>query len=278
MEKGIRKDLFRFVWRYYAKSVILDFLLIILLVTAFVFYIIPVVAVDALAISFSESFLLWFYSTVAQSISALLAFFGVFLIYRLQFMDFFLQSKEASIKDFDEVMEDRTRTTFLFLTSLTEFFTVVFLSLIMLLLTQLTPSTEFHMTSVLILLTLVVIAFFRMVVTAIKLTSHFETSHFEPAQVGEVAVESLIIALKDESSDVRRSVALALGRLGDERVVGPLVESLGDRDKWVRVSVVEALGRIGDRRAIEPLMKALKDESSDVRKTAAEVLEKIKKR
>ncbi|HYC20073.1 MAG TPA: HEAT repeat domain-containing protein, partial [Candidatus Bathyarchaeia archaeon] len=89
-------------------------------------------------------------------------------------------------------------------------------------------------------------------------------------------VKRLIKALGyQQSSDVRRAAAEALGTIGDGRAVEPLVKALNDSDWLVRRKAAEALGTIGDGRAVEPLVKALNDADSDVRKSVAEALSKI---
>jgi HEAT repeat protein len=59
-------------------------------------------------------------------------------------------------------------------------------------------------------------------------------------------VDKLIKALRDEDSYVRKSVAWALGKIGDSRAVEALIEALRDEDSYVRASVAWALGKIGD--------------------------------
>jgi HEAT repeat protein len=92
------------------------------------------------------------------------------------------------------------------------------------------------------------------------------------------AVEPLIKALENDSdSGVRLEVALVLGIIDDPRAVEPLIRALeNDSDSYVRILAVGALGNIGDKRAVEPLIRALENDLySDVRKPAAVVLGKI---
>jgi len=79
------------------------------------------------------------------------------------------------------------------------------------------------------------------------------------------AVEPLVKSLRDRyiiysDSGVRRTVALALGKLG-EPAIEPLVSILNDKSilDFDRRNAVEALGVIGDPRVIEPLIRALAD-------------------
>lgn len=94
--------------------------------------------------------------------------------------------------------------------------------------------------------------------------------------MGEVSVEPLIQAFKNESDDIRASVAQVLGKIGDKRAVTPLIEALGDEDRIVRWVAAWALGKIGDKRAVDPLIQALEDEFVGVQEKAAEALGKIK--
>ena len=75
-------------------------------------------------------------------------------------------------------------------------------------------------------------------------------------------------------SGVRRTAALALGKIG-EPAVEPLIAALKDSVGDVRRTAAEALGKVGDRRAVEPLIAALKDSDDYVRREAAEALGKI---
>ena len=67
--------------------------------------------------------------------------------------------------------------------------------------------------------------------------------------------------LADEEARVRRRAALAVGRVGLEDGVEPLLPLLGDTDPEVRQMAAFALGLIGDRRARDPLVRALSDPS-----------------
>ena len=58
---------------------------------------------------------------------------------------------------------------------------------------------------------------------------------------------------------LRRHAAKALGEIGDERAVEPLIKALSDN--WVSEDVAKALENIGDERAVEPLIEFLSDEN-----------------
>jgi HEAT repeat protein len=94
-------------------------------------------------------------------------------------------------------------------------------------------------------------------------------------EIGSFAVEFLIERLKDKDSYVRRSVAEALGEIGDARAVDALIEALKDEDSVIRIRVAEALGKIGDKKAVDALIEALKDQNRYVRESIIKALGKI---
>ena len=79
--------------------------------------------------------------------------------------------------------------------------------------------------------------------------------------------------LENQSPEVRREVAFALGEVGGEDMVKPLAEITKDLDSSVRLIVADSLGRIGGPKAVEVLMNMAKnDPSEDVRALAVEAL------
>ncbi|MBA7473119.1 hypothetical protein ES707_08453 [subsurface metagenome] len=97
-------------------------------------------------------------------------------------------------------------------------------------------------------------------------------------QVGESAVETLISAFGNESTEMREKIACIMGKIGDNKAVEPLIiAALRDNDYAVRVWSVTALGNIGDARAVEPLVRLLccKGLPIRIRGHAAEALGKI---
>ena len=97
----------------------------------------------------------------------------------------------------------------------------------------------------------------------------------ELEELGEVGVESLKSALKDEDWGVRIETAETLGKMKDLKAKEYLIQELQNENKYIRQTVAKALGNIGDTRAIEPLIKALKDEDDRVRMKAAFALDKL---
>lgn len=78
------------------------------------------------------------------------------------------------------------------------------------------------------------------------------------------AVEALIAALEDDSDrtedggyPLRRNAARALGKLGDQRAVEPLIQCLESDDVYVREAAAQSLELLGDSRSVPPLLKLL---------------------
>ncbi|MBI1930119.1 HEAT repeat domain-containing protein [Candidatus Poribacteria bacterium] len=93
-----------------------------------------------------------------------------------------------------------------------------------------------------------------------------------------------IAALKDEDAQTRGNAANALGEIGDESAIAPLITVLKDENATVRNQAAAALRSLAYRYrqepaviqpAIEPLIDALKDEDWDVRILAAYALKHI---
>jgi len=97
----------------------------------------------------------------------------------------------------------------------------------------------------------------------------------------EKAIEPLLKAMAtDKDSSVRGSAAYALGSIGSEKAIEPLLKAMAtDKDSSVRWRAAYALGSIGSEKAIEPLKKALTDEGEyvgqKVKDAAFAALEKV---
>ncbi|MEM8545356.1 MAG: HEAT repeat domain-containing protein [Cyanobacteria bacterium P01_H01_bin.119] len=81
------------------------------------------------------------------------------------------------------------------------------------------------------------------------------------------AIEVLVEALKDEDDrtqaggyPLRRNAARALGKLGHQAAVDPLIASLGCTDFYVREAAARALESLGDGSAINQLLSLLRGE------------------
>ena len=91
----------------------------------------------------------------------------------------------------------------------------------------------------------------------------------------EKAIGPLITALKrDEFSGVRWKAAEALSKMGNP-AVGPLIAALQYKDEDVRWKAAIALGEIGNLDAIAPLIQLLSDDDRFVRSRAAHALSMI---
>ena len=88
-------------------------------------------------------------------------------------------------------------------------------------------------------------------------------------------VKELIKILKDRIPDIRARAAMALGYIGDVRVIKPLIRTLKDKEWSVRKAAAGALGYKRDPKVVEPLCNTLKDEKESVREVAAIALGKI---
>lgn len=97
-----------------------------------------------------------------------------------------------------------------------------------------------------------------------------------PPQPGDPLADALG-RLKSHHGHSRRDGALTLGRLGDDRAVGPLIDRLEhDGDKEVRVASAWALGEIGDERSALPIQRAaLNDKKHEVREAAGIAYRKL---
>jgi hypothetical protein len=76
----------------------------------------------------------------------------------------------------------------------------------------------------------------------------------------QASVDALIGALKSPDSEARREVVSALGNIGTENVVDPLIDALlHDENDKVRESAASWLGRIGGEGAAPALVRIIKN-------------------
>ena len=94
-----------------------------------------------------------------------------------------------------------------------------------------------------------------------------------PRDAAQVPAADLVAAFRDarrsDDVDLRRYLALALGRSGDARAVAALAEALADADSDTRLYCAWALSRIGGDGALAALRAALASSDPAVRKMAA---------
>ena len=88
-------------------------------------------------------------------------------------------------------------------------------------------------------------------------------------------VESIRLAVKDDSSLVRKAAVHALGERGEGRYVQDIILALTDEDREVRLAAARVLGGIRSKEAAEPLLLLLSDEDIWVKAAAVESLGKI---
>lgn len=94
-------------------------------------------------------------------------------------------------------------------------------------------------------------------------------------EIGEPAIEPLLVCLKDVQIGNRIFAAEALGKSGNEFVVEPLCKALKDREPLFIQQVAVALGNLGNAQAIEPLRRLINHSSFQVRHAAIEALAKM---
>jgi len=85
----------------------------------------------------------------------------------------------------------------------------------------------------------------------------------------ERGVQPLIDALRDSSTTVQYVAAKSLGMLTDKRALDPLINLTKSEDKWVRLGAAQALGLIGDKKAVDAIHPILTDPHHDLRAHAA---------
>jgi HEAT repeat protein len=94
-------------------------------------------------------------------------------------------------------------------------------------------------------------------------------------RLGSVAAAPALMAAATHGDFWMRQAAIeALSRLGDEKVVEPLL-TLMKQDAWTRPAVIKALGNIGSTQAMPDLVTALDDQSATVRTASLEAMFRI---
>ncbi len=98
------------------------------------------------------------------------------------------------------------------------------------------------------------------------------------AHFGSKAVRPLLLSLQDQTTNIQVSiidVLTVIGKADADVVFGLGMVVTGPFPDRVRMTAANALGRIGDDRGIQPLVQAIKDEESPVRYVAFEALLRI---
>jgi len=107
----------------------------------------------------------------------------------------------------------------------------------------------------------------------------FKIRHDACVALGKIgdqrSVEPLVSALKDIHAGVRLQAIHALGNIADAQATNPLIEILENDDPELRVAAAEALGKISDLRAVSALVKKLANAHPAVRDAASAALASI---
>ena len=90
---------------------------------------------------------------------------------------------------------------------------------------------------------------------------------------GSTTVELLISQLTAEDLEVRRSAAVALGRIGDSTAAPALINTLSDES--LAIDATNALGQIGDPQAVDGLLNLIANDDASVRQAAVSALNSI---
>ena len=69
-------------------------------------------------------------------------------------------------------------------------------------------------------------------------------AHTSILRIGKVAVEPLVLALKDKNTRIRSEAADLLGRIGDPKAAQPLTSAMNDDDEKVRKAAAKALTKL----------------------------------
>ena len=93
-------------------------------------------------------------------------------------------------------------------------------------------------------------------------------------QIGVSSLNPLVDALSDDKPQRRAGAVMALGMLGDEQVIAPLVTRLRDGDWWVRRYTLNALTHLGEP-AIKVLIDGMRDTNVSTRVLATQALVEI---
>ena len=90
------------------------------------------------------------------------------------------------------------------------------------------------------------------------------------------AVSALGFIIKDESPEVREAAVKALGMIGGDEAGRFLISALTDEKPRVKMASAIAIGEIGYKKGIDSLIILLKDENSRVRASVARGIGKLK--
>ena len=90
---------------------------------------------------------------------------------------------------------------------------------------------------------------------------------------GSATLDLLIAQLSAEDLEVRRSAAVALGRIGDSRATTALVNTLNEES--LAIDAAHALGQIGDPQAVDGLLNLIGNDDAPIRQAAVSALNSV---
>jgi HEAT repeat protein len=93
------------------------------------------------------------------------------------------------------------------------------------------------------------------------------------AKLGEVALQPLLLPLKDRATNLRMVALETLASIGGPQSIKPIIAMLKDENSHVRAVAVQALSCLDDQQALEPLAKMVRDNSWEVRSVLLDALE-----
>ena len=96
------------------------------------------------------------------------------------------------------------------------------------------------------------------------------------ARMGQMAVRTLVAALKDDRPSVRSLSAQALGDIGSREAVAALIEMIRSDHSGAKAEAVEAAGKIGDPAAIDAILSSLSTGSPAVRRNSVAALARFR--
>jgi hypothetical protein len=83
------------------------------------------------------------------------------------------------------------------------------------------------------------------------------------------------VLVRDKDEDARAEAAQALGEIGDEKALIPLIQALKDRNVQVRETAITALCEIGGEHVVKALEGCLSDQDQEVQKAAEQALSRL---
>lgn len=106
-----------------------------------------------------------------------------------------------------------------------------------------------------------------------------ESPRFSLRSQGDTSlVAAVILRLKDEDAEVRRTAANALGRMQNRRAIDPLVAALEDESEEVRHAALEALSNFENGVPAAPIRRLLASPDNEMRAYAVNILGEMKDR